>query len=65
MKSAPIPNASERPTLTVDEAAAILGISRSSAFNAAAAGELPTIRIGHRLLVPTAALRRLLGMVES
>jgi excisionase family DNA binding protein len=57
-----VPDPSERPTLTLDETAPILGISRDSAYKGAAAGEIPTIRIGRRLLVPTAALRRLLGL---
>jgi excisionase family DNA binding protein len=49
-----------RETLTVVEAGEILGISRSSAFQAASNGELPVIRIGKRLLVPRAALERML-----
>ena len=58
---APIPTASERPTLTVwPEAAAILGLCKASAYAAAERGEIPTIRVGRRLLVPTAALRRML-----
>jgi excisionase family DNA binding protein len=50
----------QRETLTVVEAAEILGISRSSAFQAASNGELPVIRIGKRLLVPRIALERML-----
>lgn len=56
------PTTQERPTVTIDEAATILGISRMSAYAAAHAGELPIIRIGRRMLVPTAALRRMLGL---
>lgn len=48
-------------TFSVPDAGEILGISRSSAFQAAASGELPVIRIGKRLLVPRAALERMLG----
>lgn len=50
----------ERLTLTVEEAARLLGISRSFAYEAVAAGELPSIRIGRRVLIPRAALERLL-----
>jgi excisionase family DNA binding protein len=53
--------ADERQTLTVEEAARVLGIARGSAYEAARVGHLPTIRIGRRLLVPRAALERLLG----
>jgi excisionase family DNA binding protein len=50
-----------RATYSVPEAGAILGVGRSLAFSAAAAGTLPTIRVGKRLLVPRAALEKLLG----
>jgi excisionase family DNA binding protein len=50
-----------RLTFSVPEAGEILGISRSSVFAAAAAGELPVIRIGRRLLVSRAALEKMLG----
>lgn len=50
-----------RETFSVPEAGEILGISRSSAFQAAAKGELPVIRVGKRLLVPRAGLERMLG----
>jgi excisionase family DNA binding protein len=43
------------------EVAALLGISRSAAYRAVARGEIPTIRIGRRLLVPTAKLYAMLG----
>jgi len=48
-------------TVTVDEAARILGISRNSAFRAVRSGELPAIRIGRRLLVPRAQVTELLN----
>ena len=50
----------KRATLSVEEAAKRLGIGRNQAYAAAKAGELPTIHIGRRILVPTAALDRLL-----
>jgi len=50
----------DRLTLTVPEAGRLLGISRGAAYAAAADKSLPTIRIGRRLLVPRAALDRLL-----
>jgi excisionase family DNA binding protein len=48
-------------TYTIEEAAKILRIGRSSAYSAAERGELPTIRLGKRILVPKAALDRLLA----
>jgi excisionase family DNA binding protein len=47
-------------TTTIVAAAKRLRIGRNQAYEAAARGELPSIRIGRRLLVPTAALDRML-----
>jgi len=49
-----------RLTLTVAEASKILGISRNKAYEAAKRGEIPTIKIGKRILVPVVALERML-----
>jgi excisionase family DNA binding protein len=54
-------NEPKRRTHSIEEAAEILGISRTSAYQAAKTGTLPTIRIGGRILVPTGALERLLA----
>ena len=51
----------ERRVVTVNEAAAMLRISRGSAYEAVRRNEIPTIRIGRRLLVPLAALERMLA----
>jgi excisionase family DNA binding protein len=50
----------ERRVITVNEAARLLRISRGAAYEAAKRKEIPTIRIGRRLLVPLAALERML-----
>jgi excisionase family DNA binding protein len=50
-----------RLTLTVEEAAAALGISRAFAYEAVNRNEIPHVRIGRRILVPRAALERMLG----
>jgi excisionase family DNA binding protein len=49
-----------RQTLSVEEAGKILGISRGAAYAYAKDGSLPTIRLGSRLLVPKAALDKML-----
>jgi excisionase family DNA binding protein len=49
------------PTISIEEAALLLGISRSAAYRAAKAGQLVTFRVGRRRLVPTAPLLRMLG----
>ena len=50
----------ERKTMTIIEAAQVLGVSRNKAYEAARRGEIPTIKIGKRILVPAAALERML-----
>jgi len=46
----------ERKTLTIPETAKILGIGLNQAYEAAKRGEIPTIKIGKRILVPLVAL---------
>jgi excisionase family DNA binding protein len=48
-------------TMTVREVAARLGISEERAYRAAAAGQIPTIMLGSRRVVPVAALERMLA----
>lgn len=51
----------ERMTVTVKEAADLLGVSRSLAYEMVAAGTLPSLRLGRRIVVPRAALLRMLN----
>ena len=51
----------DKLTLTVDETAKILGVGRNSAYEAIARGEIPVVKVGKRLLVPKAALEKLLN----
>ena len=55
-------NPRTQPVMTVTEAARVLHISRGSAYEAVKAGEIPSIRIGRRIVIPTAALARLLQL---
>jgi excisionase family DNA binding protein len=41
--------------LSVDEAGALLGISRDIAYDLVGRGELPSVRLGRRLVVPRRA----------
>ena len=50
------------PTVSVPLAGEILGLSRNKAYEAAAKGEIPTLRFGKRLVVPTMPLRQMLGL---
>lgn len=39
-------------TITVEQAAGVLGISRAAAYNAVRRGDIPSVRVGRRVLVP-------------
>ena len=52
----------KRLTYTIAEAAEMLGIGKNQAYQAANEGELPTIKIGRRRLVPRPALDRMLSV---
>ncbi|RFS87524.1 helix-turn-helix domain-containing protein [Actinomadura spongiicola] len=58
----PIPDPQLQPTLTVPDAGRIIGLSRAAAYDAARRGDIPTIRIGRRIVVPTARLLAMLGL---
>lgn len=47
-------------TLTVEQAATLLGISRGLAYEMVRAGKIPAIRLGRRVVIPQRALERLL-----
>lgn len=57
--------AKDQDVYTVPEAGARLGLSRAAAYAAAQRGDLPTIRIGRRIMVPRAAFARLLERAEQ
>ena len=56
---------SEPETLSVEEAARVLGIGRNQAYEACARGDIPSLRIGKRILVPRRRLLELLSTPES
>ena len=57
MTTEPASSTSKRKlTMTVPEAAALLGIGKNAAYEAVRKGEIPSLRIGKRVLIPIAAL---------
>jgi hypothetical protein len=51
-----------KSVVSVPEAGSLLGLGRSASYEAARRGEIPIVSIGRKLVVPTAPLRRLLGV---
>ena len=55
----------DKVVLTVEEAAELLRISRTTAYEAVRRGEIPALHIGRRLLIPVQAILRLLNAESS
>jgi excisionase family DNA binding protein len=64
-RTAHLPEAAERLVYTVPEAGRLLGLSRNGAYEAAKRGDIPTIRVGRRLVVPKAAFHQTFGLMRS
>lgn len=55
----------ERATITVDEAAELLGLGRSAAYEAVRRGDIPARRLGRRIVIPVPALLAWLGVAAA
>jgi excisionase family DNA binding protein len=60
---APLPG--PRLALSVDEAAALLGVSRDLVYDLVARGEIPSVRLGRRIVVPRHALEQAIGVATT
>jgi excisionase family DNA binding protein len=52
----------ERLVYTVPEAGRLLGLGRNAAYDAAKRGDIPSLRIGRRLLVPKIPFHRMIEL---
>jgi len=50
----------ERLTLTVQEAAELIGISRAHAYELVRQSTIPSLKLGRRVVIPRRALERML-----
>jgi hypothetical protein len=57
-----IPDPRVTPTVAVEHAGQILGMGRAAAYAAVQRGEIPVLRFGRRIVVPTAKLLAMLGL---
>lgn len=60
-----LPDPKTTPTISVEDAGKVFGISKDAAYRAAHAGEIPILRFGKRMLVPVARLYEMLGQKAS
>jgi len=63
MTTAATSSRDDRLVWSVEEAGWQLGISRAHAYQLVARGELPHLRLGHRIVVPRRAIEALLERV--
>ena len=49
-------------TVTVEQAAKLLGIGRSTAYELVHTGDIPSLRLGRRIVVPSAKVAAQLGI---
>lgn len=58
-----VDEALSRPTISVPDAGRLFfGLARNAAYDAAKSGDIPTIRVGGRIMVPVAPLAAKLGL---
>lgn len=56
-------DALSRPTISITDAGALFyGLSRNGSYDAARRGDIPTIRIGRKIVVPVAPVALQLGL---
>lgn len=55
---------STKATISVEQAAKVLGLGRTAAYEAARRGEFPTRKLGRRVVVPVPALLAWLGVAR-
>ena len=51
-----------KPTISVEQAGQIMGLSRDPAYEAVQSKQIPSIRLGRSIKVPTAGIRKMLGL---
>ena len=52
----------DEPTMSVDDAATVLGVSRDAVYDAVARGEILSVRVGRLIRVASQPLREQLGL---
>jgi excisionase family DNA binding protein len=59
-----LPDPQTEPTSTTKRWAAILGVSERAVYYMVERGDLPAIRVGRRVVIPTARALTQLGLIE-
>jgi hypothetical protein len=59
-----LPDPTAEPTIPVKRGGAILGIGLRNAYDAIERGEIPSIRVGRRIVIPTRKFLEKFGLLE-
>lgn len=59
------PELDGRLTLTVPEAARYYGVGRTALYEAVGRGDVPSLRIGARIVIPIARMLEQLGVLDA
>lgn len=62
LADAALASARAQPTISVDQAADVLGVNRVTIYGSIKAGDVPSIRLGRRVRIPSAFVLRQLGI---
>ena len=54
----------QRRTMTVEEAAAVVGVGRSTLYEYVKRGDIACVRLGRRIVIPLHVVEALLGATE-
>lgn len=60
-KKSVLPDPDVEPTVSIIRAGQLFGLGKNAAYRAAKRGEIPTLRFGGKLVVPTHVLLEMLG----
>ena len=52
-------------TITVEQVAEVMGLSRSAAYDGVKRGQIPSLRVGRRISIPVAKLLEILGVMNE
>ncbi len=60
-----LPDPSAEPTISVDRASRVLGLSDRATYAACERGDIPSIRVGRSVRIPTAQFLRKFGLTDE
>lgn len=65
MMAVRVPDPEVQPVMTPAEIASVFGASMPTIYDWIKSGEIPSIRLGRKIVIPTAAVRKLLGLDDN